>query len=367
MQAAQTTTAALAGGNRREYGVRLVENVKGLGKAGDTVMFSLAPSDVTINEEMDTFMVGFRPPGFRADEACPIQLVAKDQAQFRIFGLNNAFRPANVISSIQADIPEVDPETTTDSYLVQERALGGFIPAVTQLNYEEGAGGFDPKAAVGRRIAWALGLDREIRVFGTGGLLTTFGNWSSNNRVTLSSGAEWNDPDGGNPMEDLFDRIQASAQIVTDIWMNPTVAHAMLLSKAVKEHIRSILGDGQVTAQIAQATATQTSMDFVIPALPPIHVVSSKVLNESTGNLDFVLGDTVILTSNPPGAANTGEDIMTCKTFRRRGPSGTGFTTREFQLERRGLHGGVFLASGHAEQVKMVASNVGGAIFDVIQ
>lgn len=361
------STAALGGRSSRETSVRLVDDVKGIGKAGDTVTFSLHPSDVTVNEEMDTFMVGYRAPGFRADDACPIQLVGKDQGIFRVFGVNNAFRPVNVLSSIQADIPEVDADTSTDTYMVQERALGGFIPTVTQLNYDEGNQGFDPKVAIGRRIAWALALDRELRVFGTGGLLTTSGNWNANNRVTLGAGAEWNDIAGGNPIQDLFDRISASAQIVTDIWMNPAVAQAMMLSQAVKEHIRWIIGDSQVSQQIAQATATQQNMDFQIPGLPPIHVVGSKVLDEATGQLVHILGDTVILTSSPPGAANTGEDIMTCKTFRRKGPSGNGFTTREFPLERRGLHGGVFMASGHAEQVKMVANNVGGAIFDVIQ
>lgn len=362
----QTISAAL--GSRREMSVRLVEDVTGLGRSGDTVTFSLHPADVTVNEEMDTFMVGYKPTGFRADEACPIMLVEKDQATFRTFGLNNAFRPVNVLSSIQADIPEVDVDSGTDSYLLQERALGGFIPTVTQLNYDAGNGGFDPRAGIGRRIAWALGLDRELRVFGTGGLLTTSGNWNANNRVTLASGAEWNDPVNGNPIQDLFDRIAASAQPVTDIWLNPTAAQAMMMSQAVREHIRYIVGDSAgLNAQIVQAQANQVNMDFQIPGLPPIHVVGSKVLNESTGALDFVLGDTVILTSNPPGAATSGEDIMTCKTFRRRGPSGTGFTTREFQLERRGLHGGVFLASGHAEQVKMIAGNVGGVIFDVIQ
>jgi hypothetical protein len=58
---------------------------------------------------------------------------------------------------------------------------------------------------------------------------------------------------------------------------------------------------------------------------------------------------------------------MTCKTFRRRGPSGTGYTTREFNLERRGLHGGTFMASGHAEVIKMISGAVGGVIYNTIQ
>lgn len=350
-------------GGTQQLSVRLVEDTEKLGRAGEVVRLALYPGDVTISEEMDTFMVGFSPPQFRADDVCPIQLVDKDTDQYRIFGLNNAFRAVNVLSSIQADIPEVDVDTTLATYQVQERALGGFIPAVTEYNARNGSSRFDPRAALGRRIAWALALEREVRVWT---LLKTAANWNANNRATIAAGAEWNDADNGDPMLDLMDRIEASAAPITDIWMNPPVAHALLRSKAVKDHLKTLAGDSPQPRQIADATGTQRPMDFAIPGLPTIHVVGSKVLNETTGALDWILDDTVILTAHGTGALG-GDDIMTCKTFRRAGPSGTGFTTREFQLERRGLHGGVFLASGHAEQVVMIAGTVGGAIYDVLQ
>ena len=351
-----------------DLSIRLVENTPGLGRAGDTVRLTLTPDDVTISEEMDTFMAGYRPVGFRADEACPIVLVRKDTAQFRVFGVNNAFQQVNVLSSTQADIPEVDPGSTLDNYRVQERALGGFIPAVTEQNASEGSGLYDVRAAVGRRISWALSLDREIRIFGSGGLLSTAGNWNANNQFTISSGVEWNDQANGDPISDLFDVIEASAQPCTDIWLNPIVAHHFIRSQATRDHLRTMLGDGAPSAQAAAATAAMGNMDFQIPGLPPFHIVASKVLNESTGVLDYILGDTVIVTGSPGGGMpTTGEDIMTCKTFRRSGPSGTGFTTREFPLDRRGLHGGLFLASGHAEDVKMIANNVGGILINTVQ
>jgi hypothetical protein len=347
--------------------VRLVADAPGLGRAGDVINLALSPSDVTISEEVDTLMAGYRPPGYRADEACPIMLVGKDTDQFRVFGLNNAFQQINVLSSIQADIAEVDPESSLDTYRVQERALGGFIPAVTEENANEGNGLYDVRAAVGRRIAWALALDREIRVFGTGGLLSTAANWASGNQFTISSGVEWNSQANGDPVSDIFDLIQASAQPVTDLWLNPAVAHHFIRSEAVRDHLRTMLGDGAPGAGAAAATAAANNMDFQIPGLPPFHVVAGKVLNPSTGALDYILTDNVIATGTPAGTPLTGEDIMTCKTFRRRGPSGNGFTSREFQLDRRGLHGGAFLASGHAEQVKMVANNVGGILINTIQ
>lgn len=352
----------------RELSVRLVEDVPGVGRAGDSVLMAMQPSDVVNLEDMDTFMLHYAAPGFRADEACPIQLVGTDTGRYRIFGLNNAFRPVNVLSSIQADIPEVDPDSSFDTYLVQERALGGFIPTVTQLNLDESNTNYDLKLAVGRRIEWALALDRELRVFGPTGVLTLSANWSANNRATLGAGAKWNDAVNADPIRDLTDRIEASAQPVTGIWLSPLVGHSLLRAASVRSYFRTIQGDSPITQQVIDAGVnTHANLDFSIPGLPPFHIVASKVLNEGTGLLDFILDDTVVLTSNPSGGTAGGEEIMTAKTFRRKGPSGTGYTTREFNLERRGLHGGIFLASGHAEQVKMVANNVGGVIYNTIQ
>ena len=360
----QTIHAALSP-SQREIAVQLVNDVPNYARAGETVMLTLSPQELVVSEIIDTLLFGFKPVGLRADEVCPIQLVDVDIGQYRVFGLNNAFRPINVISSIQADIPEVDVDSSLQSYQVQERALGGFIPTVTQLNATNSRQAFDPKAALARKIAYALALEREIRVWT---MLKTSGSWNAANRATISAGAEWNDAENGDPMTDIMDRIEATAQPITDIWVNPLVAHSVLRSKSIKDYIRTLGGDaGPVGRDIAQATTNMNNMDFVIPGLPPFHVVASKVLNESTGALDFILDDTVILTSSPPGAGSSGEDMMTCKTFRRRGPSGNGWTTREFQLERRGLHGGVFMASGYAEQIAMIAGTVGGAIFNTIQ
>lgn len=344
--------------------VKLVGDVPGVGRMGDTVQLTLSPSDVTTSEEMDTFMVGYRALGMRADEVCPIQLVDLDVGKYREFGLNNAFRLVNVLSSIQADIPEVDVDSSLSDYQVQERALGGFIPTVTQLNSDNGNQNWDIRTALGRRIETGLALDREVRVWT---VLKNPASWAANNVRTVSGGAEWNDPDNGDPLLDIMDAIEASAQPVTGIWLQPPAAHAMLRSKSMKDFVRTLGGDAPQPRDVAEAIATQRAMDFTVPSLPPFHIVGSKVLNETSGALEYILDDTVILVCDPPGSVTTGEDIMTCKTFRRRGPSGTGYTTREFNLERRGLHGGTFMASGHAEVIKMISNTCGGIIRNVIQ
>src|SRR6188768_367158 len=361
---ALSALTALGGGT---VTVKLVGDVPGVGRVGDVVQLNLSPSDVTISEEMDSLIVGFKPIGMRADEVCPIHLVDLDFGKYREFGLNNTFRRVNVISSMQADIPEVDIDTSLQDYRVQARALGGFIPTITQLHADNGNINWDIKTALAKRSEAGLALDREVRVWE---MLTNPANWNAANRATIGAGAEWNDPENGNPIRDIMDRIEASAQLITGIWVQPPVAHAIILSKATLGYIRAMGGDaGAVSRDIVDATtsASNVNVDFNIPGLPPFHVCASKVLNETTGALDYILNDTAVLVSQPPGAVTDGEDIMTCKTFRRKGPSGTGYTTREFNLERRGLEGGTFLASGHAEVVKMISGAVGGIIIDTIQ
>ena len=332
------------------------------GVAGALISLALTPSDVAVAEEIDTYLAGFAPFEFRADEASPIVLVDRDTDKFRNFSNANAFKMVNVEVSRQGALGEVDPETELSKYTVIERALGAFVPAVTEANATKL---FEPRAAAARRIKWALDLDRESRVWT---LLTTSGSWATANKTTLGGTANWNGGSTSDPILDIQTRIEASAQIVTDIWMNPQVAHAFLRHDKVRDHMRQMLGDAAPAPGAVGASGAVSRVDFQIPGLPPIHVVPAKKLNESTSALDYILNDSCILTSRPPGGMPTsGQEIATSHTFRRRGPSGVGFTSREYFVDERGLDGGRMLVAGHAEDVKMIASTVGGAIFDIIQ
>jgi hypothetical protein len=342
---------------------QLLDNTPGLGKRGQNIRLALNPSDVHVAHEIDTFLAGFAAQGFRADEASPVALVDKQTDRYRTFGSNNVFKQVEVRTSRQAGIQEVDIETSLTTYITDERALGAFIPRATQDQAT-----FDVKAGHAMRIQEALGLDREIRIFGNGGLLSTSGNWNAGNVATIGAGAQWNDAENSDPILDIQERIEASAQLITGVYMNPIVAHAFLRADRVRTHMRQMLGDGAPNPGVVGATTTMSNVDFVIPGLPPFHVVAGKVLNESTGALDFILTDSVILVSNPStGLPVDGKRTMTSVTFRERGLSGNGFTTREFEIQGRGLQGGIMMVSGHAEDEVMIANNCGGLILNVLQ
>lgn len=341
--------------------IRLVNDVPGIGRAGQTVQLTLSPSDVTAPAVIiDTLIFGYKQLGYRADEVAPVQLVDRDVGKYQIYGPNNTFRLVNLLSSLQADVPEVDVDRTTADYSVQDRALGGFVPTITQINADNTPGSLDPKANIVKRIAEAFALDREVRVWET---LKATATWATANKATLAGGSEWTVA-AHNALQDIYDRLNASAQAVTDIWMNPLSAQALLQSTSIKDFLKGMNGDTPTPREIVEATATQKPLDFTLPGLPPIHIVSGKVLNETTGALDWILNDTVIFTSNPPGAGTSGDDLMTMKTIRRKGPSGTGWVSREFPLERRGPHGGTFVMSTQAEQLAVISGTVGGAIYN---
>src|SRR3989304_2298524 len=95
---------------QQSIAVQLADDVPGVGSKGQTIQLALSPSDVNVSEEIDTYLGGGGPAGFRADEAVPPVLVVKDRDQIRNYGSNNAFRRVQVETSKQAGIPEVDAE-----------------------------------------------------------------------------------------------------------------------------------------------------------------------------------------------------------------------------------------------------------------
>lgn len=344
-------------GGAQQIAVMLAADIPGYARAGQQIMLALQPQDVHVAEEIDTFLMGYAPEEFRADEAVPI--IGTDQLtdQFRTFTENNAFRVVNVLASTQSDINEVDPETILRTFICVDRAIGGFIPNVTQHTARKA---YDPRQALARRIRWALGLEREVRIFGSTGLLTTSANWNANNVTTIAGGSEW-DTTNGDPIRNMQDAEEASVMPITDWWMSTPTFNAFLRNANVRAHLRALLGDNAPSPD-----TVSRSRDVRIPGLAPIHQIGGKVLNETTGAIEFIMGEAVVGTRTPPGGQVNPEDIQTAVTWRFNGPSGTGFITREFELPRRGLHAGQMMVSGYSEDPRFIANNVGALILNTL-
>jgi hypothetical protein len=312
---------------------------------------------VHLPEELPTYLAGYKPFGFRADEMSYPIMAPHDEDYHRDFSSANAFRRVDVKASHEGAIPEVDPLTSTTKFKVVDRLLGAFVPQVTE---ENATGLYRPRQAAMKRIGNAISLDREIDVVT---LLTTAANWTSTNTVTLGAGFQWNDGANANPIKDLQDRIVASAQTVTDIWFNQQVAFDFLRHPAVRDQMRQMIGDNAASSTLgAVANAGTMLVDFTIPGFPPFHIAAAKVLNETTGGLDYVFPNDVLLLTRPPGIPTDGEEIATTYTFRRRGNVGVGYETREFRVEGRGAKGGTMVVVNQADIAVITGSNCGGLL-----
>jgi hypothetical protein len=340
---------------------RLIDTVEGLGQAGQQITMALRPEDTYTTQELDTWLAGYRQTGdFRMDEVAPAIPIDQQTTKLRYFTKANTFRRIEVKTSMRGAVQEVDVETEVlDKGPMTHRALGTFIPAPMV-----GQSSFDLRTAGATRINDALALDREYRGWT---LLVTSGSWAANNRATLTSGLQWGGASGvgasSHPIKDMQARRVASAAKITDWWMNEEVGGWFISHPDVVSHMRQMLGDAAPSPQVV----TQDRSDFVIPGVGMIHIVGGKILNESTGVLDYILGDTVIGTRSIAGIPTGGNDIATVKTLRVRGPSGTGFISRSVNLAARGYAGGELLIVGHQEDIFMTSDIVGGAIFDVLQ
>lgn len=336
-----------------------------LGQAGQRINLELTPADVHDPTEIPSYLAGYRNWEFRADEMSKVVLVDNDEDKYRTFSEDDAFQPVRVKGALTGAIPEVDPRSSLTSYKVVDRYVGSFVPAITEM---QTGNNYQPRMAAARRCRRALELDRELDVLGPSGLLTTVGNWNGAQVNALGAGENWNGGASADPIAALQESIEASAQPISEIWMNQRVAHAFIRDASVRDHMRQLLGDSGangVAQTLANAATGGATVDFMIPGLPPIKVSSAKYKNASS-NLVYVMPDYVVLLTTPPGVPMDGEEIATSYTFRRRGPSGVGLEAREFAVEGRGPHGGTMVVVAMADIAKMTGNNCGGLITGVI-
>ncbi len=342
----------------RELTVKLTDTIPGVGKAGQRVTLALQPADVHDPTEIPTYLAGYKPFGFRADEVSPAILKDKDEDKFRTFHKNNAFRRVDVKGSLGGAVPEVDPDSSLETYKVVDRYVGSFIPKVTRQQAD-----YDVMMAASQRCNTALYLDRECDVWE---LLSTISIWDPAVHLALGAGENWDEGPNSHPVKAIQTAIQRSAQRVTSIWFNEKVSHAFLRNPETKDHMRQMLGDRGAENLIARATGEeQDSVDFRIPGLPPFKVSAGKVLNEVTDELDYILPDVALLVSQPPGVPQNGEAIATSYTFRRKGESGVGWEADEYFIQGRGPKGGTLLVASQADIAKMTGNIVGGIITGV--
>lgn len=344
--------------------VQLANTVPGIGVEGQRVTLSLTPQDIRDATEIPDYLAGYSPGMYRADEVSKPILVDNDEDKYRTFDSDDAFRRVYVKGSMQGAVPEVDPKSSLSSYKVVERYIGSFVPRQVQLQ-RPANNSYQPVLAASRRCKRAIMLDREVDVFT---LLGTSGNWNANQQ-TAAAGTGWADQTNGDPILDVQNMVEKTAQPITEIWMNQKIANRFMRHQSVRTYMKQYFGDSAqpgLAAALASGNQLNIAADFVLPGLPTIRIASAKVKNESTGLLQYVLGDVVIAVTVPPGGMpSDGEEIASSYTFRRRGISGTGLDVREYEVDGRGPLGGTMIVVATADIPVITANNAGGILTGV--
>lgn len=343
----------------RNIDVKLADSIDGVGKAGQVVNLTLTPADVHDPSELPEYLAGYKNSKYRADEASPPILVEKDEDKYRTFHSNNAFRRVPVKAAPTAPVPEIDVESSLTTYKVQDRFIGSFIPKYVQAQAD-----YDVLQPAAERCANAIHLDRECDVWE---LLTATGSWSPSVVTTLAATFQWNGGSASDPVADLKKMVRDSAQPIDRFFMNQLVSDELVLNDATQAWLANLMGaDG---AKRVLGEYRNGVLDFQFPTLPPISVVNNKVLNETTGNLDYTLGNFVIGVGLPEGDGppKNGERPASSYTFRRKGESGNGWEVDEYEIVGRGPKGGTLLVCSQADVAKMTGNIIGGLLADVIQ
>jgi hypothetical protein len=335
--------------------IKLATNCE-FGRAGETVMLELTPADVHVPEELPNYLAGYKPPGFRADEASDVILVTKDTDHYRTFSEDDAFEPVNVKGSLTGPVPEIDTRSSTTTYKVVDRYIGSLIPTVVEAQANPN---YKPRQRAAERCTRVIAMDREIDVWTQLGTNTTF---AAAQRLALGAGENWNGGAASDPVKNIQTVQENSDQEVTDFWMNRLVANAFLRHDKVRDHMRQWMGDSAATGILKMAERANVS-DFTIPGLGDFHVISGKYKPASTKQ--YFLGNVVVAITRT-ATPGDGEVVSTAKTFRRAGIANVGYDVEEFFVRGRGPKGGTMVVVSTADVPVITANNAGGHIAGVI-
>ena len=294
------------------------------------------PDDAHTIEELPTYLAGFSQADYVADKLSPPFQVPNLTGIYRSMNEENTFRRVNVDAGLQDPVPEVGVGSGTAQFRCTIRFCGAFVDRITEAN----STAYSPLQMSGKRAANALMLDREIKVWEQA---TTLANWNANHRVTLGATQHWGTGSASAPIDDLRTAVRASlGGSVHDIWMNWDGIDTFLAHPQVRDYLtffRGTNGFSELVDKIA-TLSKGNEFDFLVPQIGRIRVAPARVLNETTGILDYCVENDVVVSWSDTSQPTDGESMSTFKTAKFAGLAGVGIETRRFNVPNRGPSGG---------------------------
>lgn len=355
--------------NRRANGYGRTATLKDSGKGDGSVLvqMDLAVGDVHKASTMSNFAGGYRLADGVADMISPVIYVPKNSDYYPIWNSANAFQRVSAVQGTPGAEPNlINPGLSFTQFTAPEYALAGFLPTEIEVNADAP---LRPFQALADMVLDKLRLEREFRVQT---LLTTSGNWNTNNVIALATGAQWNGGAASDPIKNMQDTEEHSFAPVSKWTMGEPAYHALVRSPAVRGYYAFKDGDDTVVPSPAEVSRLFN--------LAPIYIANMKYAPAS-GAATYVWpsvagsSSAAVAIHEPKTMPPTdGRDVMTSATFRWQGglaPDGTltagGFLLRSFFKPNSGGRGGRIIVMAHNDDEVMPSNIIGGLITGIIQ
>jgi hypothetical protein len=332
------------------------------------VLMDLSVTDVHQPSTMSNFAGGFRLAEGVADLVSPVIPVVKQSDYYAIWNSANAFQRVAAVQGAPGAMPNlINPGLAFTEYKAPEYAIGGILPTEIEANADAPLRPFE---ALSDMILDKLRLEREFRVQT---LLTTSGNWNSNNVLALGSGQQWDAGATSDPISNM-QYIEEHSFAPISRWVFGTPAyHAFVRNPAVRAYYFAKSGDDTVLPEPRKISQ--------IFDLAPIVVDDMKYSPTSTSAATYVWpsaagsSSAVVALHEPKTMPPTdGRDVMTSCTFRWSGgmaPDGRlivgGFLLRSWFKPGGGGRGARIVVLVHNDDEVMPSNIIGGVITGVIQ
>ena len=360
---------------RRGEALRKKLQLKDAHRGECKVLMDLSVSDVHIASAMPNIALGYHLEDGVADIASPVIPSVKNQDYFFTWNSDNAFRPAApAMGGPGASPQEVNPALSQTKFTTNEFALAAYVPTEIEANADAP---LQPYQAAVDMVMAKLRIAREQRVMS---LLTTSGNWNSQNVLALTSGQQWNGGASSDPIANLQYIREHSYQKISKIVMGLPVFHALQRNAAVRQYHFAKTNDP------ALPNAQELSR---ILELPPIIVAEMMITTGgsigggapgTTGTPAFVWpsvagsASSVVLlhepAQNPPSSGRENATSYTYRWVNAPAPDGTvtgGFMVRSYYDPRRGGRGGRIVVVLHNDIEVMTGNILGGLVTGVLQ
>jgi hypothetical protein len=353
----------------REYMLDLKSGSLASGNGDQKFSMDLTADDVHIQQALADAVVGYKLQDGIADDVVRVIPVSKQADFYYEWDKRDTFEQvASINAAPGATVPEIGTRLSSNQFSTRPYALAAFVPADVEANADSKV---QPRRQAVRRLMNALTVAREYRI---ASMLRNAANYGAGFKTTLGATAKWNQGSTSNPVQDIYDRIEATGMPVTSMIVSERTWHDFALNTNVQRF--GTYKDSIDPVARAESANTLTAL----LGLPPVKIGKMKAYNKTTGALEYVWGDDVVFTHEPQGEglALDGQDIASAYTFRWTAPFGAmpgidasmmpgGFFIRQYFAKERGTLGGTVIVVGHYDSDKYLSDFVSGLIVSAHQ